>query len=170
MTRTNSTIKVKKCKCGCDKYPTTGFKGYNSSCVPEEERQNFTKRKVSQRKVANLRNLSTAIHKAQNKVNGLKVPLKRQQKPIAKNSKKRLVELKIYNLLRKDFLKDNIKCLVGVEGCKKKSSDVHHMRGRGIWLNVVEWWLPICRNCHTYITEHSKEAIELGFSVSRLTK
>lgn len=31
-------IKQKKCKCGCDKYPTIGFRGYNYRCAPEDIR------------------------------------------------------------------------------------------------------------------------------------
>lgn len=31
-----TAIKKKKCKCGCDKFPTIGFAGYNYFCAPEE--------------------------------------------------------------------------------------------------------------------------------------
>jgi hypothetical protein len=29
--------------------------------------------------------------------------------------------------------------------------------------------LAVCRNCHTWVTEHSAEAIELGLSERRIT-
>jgi len=32
----NSTIKQKKCKCGCDKYPTLGYKGYYIHHFPKD--------------------------------------------------------------------------------------------------------------------------------------
>jgi hypothetical protein len=32
----NSTIKRKKCKCGCGKYPTLSYGGFNLKCAPKE--------------------------------------------------------------------------------------------------------------------------------------
>jgi hypothetical protein len=44
---------------------------------------------------------------------------------------------------------------------------LHHQKGRGIHLNEVAYWLAVCRPCHNWITEHSKEAIEMGLSEKR---
>lgn len=160
-----SSIKQKHCKCGCDKYPTTGFKGYNSSCVLEEERQEFTRHKVSLRKAANLRNLTTAIHKAQLKVGKPRIALKHPTKPIAKHSKKMLTELKIYRVLRKDYLKDHPICEAELEGCKKKSIEIHHTASRGLNLNNVDTWIAVCRWCHDEIHLNSKSAREKGLLI-----
>lgn len=164
-----SIITKKKCACGCGKWPSVGCKGLNISCVPEEERQQFTRHKVSQRRAANLRNLSTAIHKAQLKVGKPKAALKRQVKPISKFSKKMLEDLKIFRVLKKDYLKDHPICECGRNGCKRKSKDLHHKKGRGIYLNDVRYFLALSRVCHSWVNENPKEAMELGLTVSRLT-
>tara|TARA_Y100000592_G_scaffold37730_1_gene59702 strand:+ start:1052 stop:1198 length:147 start_codon:yes stop_codon:yes gene_type:complete len=41
------------------------------------------------------------------------------------------------------------------------------MRGRGIYHLDVDTWLPVCRNCHTWIENNPVDAKELGFSISR---
>lgn len=46
-----SYIKQKMCKCGCGKYPTLGFKGYNINCAPQDIKDKvFKKRMASQNK------------------------------------------------------------------------------------------------------------------------
>lgn len=40
-----SSIIPKKCKCGCNKWPTTGFKGYNSDCRPDLKEEKIKKQK-----------------------------------------------------------------------------------------------------------------------------
>lgn len=170
MTRTNSYIKI-KCKCGCSKLPSTGYRGYNFSCVPEELKQELTKNKVAARNKANTASLTRKLYKVQQKCKVPNSGLKRSSTPIAKNSKKRLEELKIYKVLRNDFLKDNKVCRCGRKGCKRRATDVHHKKGRIGWLlNAVEFWLPTARVCHTWINEHPKEAMELGLTISRLNK
>jgi len=45
------------------------------------------------------------------------------------------------------------------------ASECHHMRGRnGKLLMDERYWLPVCRKCHRFLTEHSKLARELGLS------
>jgi len=53
--------------------------------------------------------------------------------------------------------------------CKLRASQVHHKKGRGIYLMDKSTWLPVCDACHKQITIHSKEAIEKGFSDRRNT-
>lgn len=36
MNKFNSTIKQKKCKCGCHRYPSVGYGGFNAICAPME--------------------------------------------------------------------------------------------------------------------------------------
>lgn len=166
----NSTIKDKPCKCGCQKSPSKNCKGYNYGCLPDDLRKQIgTRHQISRRNMVNRSNLKRKLHLAQKEIGLPKTALKRQ-KQVPVFSKKRLSELKIYTPLRKQFLKDNPICKCGRNGCKRKAVDVHHKKGRGIWLNVVEFWLPVARVCHSWIEAHPKEAMELGLTISRLNK
>lgn len=98
------------------------------------------------------------------------LPIKKKKyriKPVADSSK---AELAIYKILEKDFLKDNPICQCNRNGCRRRSTEVHHKKGRGIYLNVVEFFLAVNRICHRWIEDHPKEAKELGLSLSRLAK
>jgi len=80
-------------------------------------------------------------------------------------SDKRAIQLKIYSGLRKEYLACHKKCEMGLEGCTKQSTEIHHTNGReGERLNVVEWWKAICRACHdkTHNLLSAEEARELG--------
>lgn len=166
----NSTIKDTPCKCGCGKMPSKNCKGYHFSCLPEDlKKQIGSKHQISIRNMANRANLKRRAHLAQKEI-GLPKSPKKSQKPIPKTSKKRLAELKIYIPLRNQFLKDNPICKCGRNGCKRKAVDVHHKKGRGILLNMVEFWLPVARVCHRWIEENPISAIELGLSISRLNR
>ena len=74
-----------------------------------------------------------------------------------------------YSQLRRVFLTDYPMCQAALPKCTHKSTDVHHKKGRGKYHLVVDTWLPVCRSCHQWIEENPQEAIELGYSVSRLT-
>jgi len=87
-------------------------------------------------------------------------------KPIAK---KRASELAEYKVVREKFLKQHPYCEIKKPGCTGNATDVHHMGGK--WnkdLLDSSKFLAVCRNCHDIITEFSKEAIEEGYSISRL--
>jgi len=71
----------------------------------------------------------------------------------------------------KRFKAENKFCKAKLPNCQKIAVDVHHMAGRANDLLLEEkYWLPVCRNCHDWITENSAEAIDLGLSISRLKK
>lgn len=53
--------------------------------------------------------------------------------------------------------------------CTLKASQVHHKKGRGIYLLDKSTWLPVCDGCHKELTVHSREAIENGLSERRNT-
>jgi hypothetical protein len=72
-----------------------------------------------------------------------------------------------YSKLRRKFLTDNSICRAKISKCTVVATDVHHMRGRGIYHLDVDTWLPVCRNCHTWIENNPVDAKELGFSISR---
>jgi len=172
-----SQIKKRRCKHeGCPNWPILGFDGYCNDHVSEElKEKKKTKGQIARNKAQQKAKTSLALHRVQNwqnRLNGQKTTIKPKiQKPIPKVAKKRLAELKIYKVLRAEFLKDRPLCEAKLEGCRKKATDIHHKRGRenGL-LNEVQWWLPVCRNCHSEITTNSRMAIENGLSISRLSK
>lgn len=164
-----TTLKKAQCKQeGCPFYPAMGLGGYCSEHADVELKTKIVSKRQQQRRSAAKRsNLKRKLHLVQREVSVPKKALKRQN-TISKVSKNMLKELKIYNPLRKQFLKDNPICKCGRNGCKRKSVDVHHMKGRGIYLNAVEFWLPVARVCHNWIGDNPKEAMELGLTISRL--
>ena len=72
-----------------------------------------------------------------------------------------------YSKLRKTFPKKNPLCHAVIDNCGLTATEVHHMKGRGIYHLDVDTWLPVCRSCHTWIEMHPQDAKELGFSISR---
>jgi len=47
---TYSTILQKRCKCGCSKYPTMGYEGYNMDCRPDLKEKKISQQKERQKK------------------------------------------------------------------------------------------------------------------------
>ena len=77
----------------------------------------------------------------------------------------------IYLRLRKEFLNkpENQFCKAHLEGCSLMATDIHHIKGRlGDLLCDVNYFLPVCRNCHSIIENSPLLAKELGFSQNRL--
>jgi hypothetical protein len=106
-----------------------------------------------------------------NSVKGDKPKSKSQSKPIKKISDKQSKLNAAYSVLRKSFLTNKPYCEARLPGiCTINSTDVHHMEGRGSKTLDTTIWLSVCRSCHTWITDNSKQAIELGLSNTRLKK
>ncbi len=64
-----STITKKKCKCGCDKWPTLGYGGYFAAHAPQELKDKVgTKRDVTRKNHNNKLALGRKLHEAQNVV------------------------------------------------------------------------------------------------------
>lgn len=119
------------------------------------------------------------------------VPLKKNEMPIppaaatspkktgAKGGKKRKAVPRVSPKLRAQNAEYSVRvaawkrkpenkfCKAMQKGCLVHATDNHHKRGRGKYLLDETTWLPVCRNCHNWITEHSTEAITLGFSEKR---
>ncbi len=87
---------------------------------------------------------------------------------IKRRAKKLASAERIYSVLSKDFLMDNPVCQCGREGCWGVATEVHHKKGRGKWLNVVEFFLSVCHHCHRWVELNPVEAKRLGYSVSRI--
>lgn len=112
-----------------------------------------------------------------------KTPLKRSQQPlkrtaikhkpdpktgkfysIKKKSVKQSKKDREYSKVRNEWIVFHPYCA----RCSKESTDVHHKKGRGIYLMAVEYWVAVCRECHTWIENNPNEAKSLGFSINRL--
>jgi len=105
---------------------------------------------------------------AQNKHNDSK-PTNHNNAPHRINKQKKKNDY-TYSKLRKEFLKNNDLCEAHITGiCTIKATDIHHMKGRGVYYLKQSTWLPVCRSCHIWIEEQPKKAKELGFSENRLT-
>lgn len=91
---------------------------------------------------------------------------------IAPRSKKQSKLETGYRKLRELFFKDpkNHVCKARLYGCSYEATDVHHTRGRGIYMIDVSTWLPVCRSCHEFIELHPTLSKELGLSELRLTQ
>ena len=92
------------------------------------------------------------------------------RKGIPKKTAKLSAAERIHAVLKKDFLADHPLCQCGLPGCTKLAVDIHHKKGRGVWLNVVEFFLAVCRSCHNRLGDKDAEARKLGFTVSRHAK
>lgn len=86
---------------------------------------------------------------------------KKPRKPLRRVAKNKAKDMRLYGEKRKAFLKLYPVCHV----CgKKKSVDVHHMRGRlgGALLDDATW-AAVCRICHDHIHAHPSEARAKGW-------
>lgn len=93
-----------------------------------------------------------------------------KQSPLPRVSEKRSKEEKIYSAKRALFLAEHPMCQAHLPGiCTKVAEEVHHKEGRtgDNYLDVSKW-LSTCHQCHVWITDHPKEALELGLSLKRI--
>jgi hypothetical protein len=71
-----------------------------------------------------------------------------------------------YLKLRGKFLTENPMCEIGVPGCTRNATDVHHTKGgdeRSIYYLIQSTWLSTCRNCHNWVHNFPQKARLLGF-------
>lgn len=90
-----------------------------------------------------------------------------RQKRISPRSSKRSKEEAEYSRRRIAFLVRHPICQANLSGiCTRYATEVHHTyvgSNRSKYFLVVDSWMAICRCCHTWIHEHSKESRELGW-------
>jgi hypothetical protein len=94
---------------------------------------------------------------------------KRPIKP--KSDKKDILDV-LYSKMRKEFLNEpeNATCRAKLPGCLnvyKQELTVHHTKGRGLYYLDKTTWIPLCMACHMWVTDNSKQAIDMGLSQSR---
>jgi hypothetical protein len=73
-----------------------------------------------------------------------------------------------YSQIRKVYLAEHPVCHAKIHKCSLHATDVHHKKRRGKYHLDTTTWLPVCRNCHTWIETNAADAIELGFSDKRI--
>lgn len=83
-------------------------------------------------------------------------------------SDKHLDALKVYKIVRLEFIVHNRFCQAKMKGCTKDATQVHHICGRiGDKLTDSKNFLAVCHSCHCYIENHPEIAKELGFTKDR---
>jgi hypothetical protein len=90
----------------------------------------------------------------------------KKQSRIKNQSDKLSEALKVYYRIRLFYLEYFPECQIRLPGCTRKATEIHHMKGRGIWLCVIKFFLGTCRNCHDKVGD-SKFAIAHGYSFRR---
>ncbi len=96
-----------------------------------------------------------------------KTGLKRTGK-LRMRSKKRQKEEAQYNKRVKEWKLENPWCracpaVFPMDPAPQPTKDCHHMAGReGKLLLDEKWWLPVCRDCHSWIGASPNTARELG--------
>lgn len=92
-------------------------------------------------------------------------------KPINKQSDKEKKRQAQYKLVRAYYISGHPNCEAQLNGCTLESTDIHHQKGKiGKLLIDMNFFVALCRSCHSYLEVHPKEAKELGFSLNRLDK
>jgi hypothetical protein len=95
-----------------------------------------------------------------------KSAIKKPKNSISPRSSKKHKEDLIYSELRKDFLLSSPTCKAHIPGmCTIRATEVHHTfdgSDRSIYYLDVSTWLGVCRQCHDWIHQHTKEAKALN--------
>jgi hypothetical protein len=86
-----------------------------------------------------------------------------------KVSPKRAGQVAEYVKLKREYMALYPVC--EVPECNLRSVEIHHQRGKeGERLTDINYFMAVCRPHHDEFTEHSKQAIKDGHSVSRTAK
>lgn len=89
----------------------------------------------------------------------------KRKTPLRRVSRKQSLALRKYYRLRKPFLASHPRCEACVPlGYKepRPSTEVHHMKYRGKYLNDQTTWLATCHSCGQEIHRNPKRSRELG--------
>lgn len=96
-----------------------------------------------------------------------KIALKR--KPINKISNSMKEKLKLYRIVRKEYMTEHNIC--EFPGCSSNNISLHHMAGRcGKLLYDKKYFKSLCIPHHNYVEENVDIAISMGLSSKRLNK
>ena len=84
---------------------------------------------------------------------------------IRRQSKRLEAKTRVYNRLRIELLKMNPRCAVYPH---LRATEIHHSRGRNIYLNDVSTWVAVSHEGHQRIEMNPNWSRENGFTKSRL--
>lgn len=100
-----------------------------------------------------------------------KAALKKPQK-IAKMSEKKADKVKSYAPMRRQYLKENPVCEIGLAGCDGNSSEIHHCSMSALDFLEISTWKASCQSCHRKVeTELSaEERRNLGLLIDPVNK
>lgn len=94
----------------------------------------------------------------------MKLTLTKKRTGIRRVSIARAVQNSKYAMLKDIFLSRNKTC----KKCGGLADDVHHSRGRsGKLLCATQFWIAMCRLCHTWVHDHPEEARKVGLLCER---
>jgi 5-methylcytosine-specific restriction endonuclease McrA len=86
----------------------------------------------------------------------------KKRAPIKPISDKRAKELAEYRIVRDKYKEENPQC----EKCGDPMSDIHHKNGRnGKRVSDSEYFMSVCRPCHTWIHENPEDARAMGWLI-----
>lgn len=96
-------------------------------------------------------------------------PISRSRTPIKKRSEKRdILDFIYFNILRPIQLRLHPKCQANIAGiCTHVATDIHHIKGRGVFYLIIKFFMSLCRNCHNKINDNPEWAEANGFTEKR---
>ncbi len=93
------------------------------------------------------------------------------RKPIRRRSKRMAKLMRQYNKQREVFLKLHPHCLVCVSNQDdlpiQPATEVHHRKGRGLFLLDESTWVPVCAVCHRFVHDHPSWSYANGWMERR---
>ncbi len=93
-----------------------------------------------------------------------KTAKKFSRSPLRKESVVGKAKRLLYQQRRKEYLATNPHCEIRVMCVRDIATDIHHVKGRGIYTNDVSTFKATCRKCHDYLHYvNPKWAREKGF-------
>ena len=80
-------------------------------------------------------------------------------------SKKRAKQLRVYSVLRREFLAEHPLC-ESPANCGQPATEIQHRRGRrGVRLLDVAWWAASCHDCNTRAETDTGWALATGWLI-----
>ena len=90
------------------------------------------------------------------------VQLKPTTKQIKKRSDKKVMEDRLYTILRKKYMDEHPNCEINTASCTTVGTEIHHTHYRtGENYLDITTWKTSCRACHNWVHQNPIEAREL---------
>jgi hypothetical protein len=88
----------------------------------------------------------------------------KRRKRLPRFSKLGKLKHDVYTAQARKFLKEHPRCQLAINGvpCRRRSSQVHHVRGRGKWHTDPRYFMAICAYCHRWVHTNPATALRIG--------